>query len=101
MFNVQKACISPPTSTLPSPNIVGRAVANYVDCNECCAIDTCNKKLSWSVVMLSYVNKSVFTILVCVFQGYNGCAVGNAKANAKTEIEKIKVSFVFSFSAKG
>jgi hypothetical protein len=27
-----------------------------------------------------------------IFQGYWGCAVGKAKQNAKTEIEKVKVS---------
>ena len=29
------------------------------------------------------------------FQGYYGCAVGKAKQAAKTEIEKLKVSYLF------
>lgn len=28
---------------------------------------------------------------VCPVQGYHGCAIGKAKQNAKTEIEKIKM----------
>ena len=31
------------------------------------------------------------------FQSFYGTAVGKAKQNAKTEIEKLKVNFVFSY----
>ena len=49
--------------------------------------------ISWVFVVIfkRYILKSFFILFS--LQGYHGCAIGKAKQNAKTEIEKLKVIF--------